>query len=320
MKNILNTKGKIITAGVAGTILVSSVLGIGYQTVTGISKTFSFNPKPLTSYTQTVETKRSLAVDNLIEMLDHEVNVNGWGPNTPFYKTTQLFDNQPNFQEGEIYGASRITEVMLSNIGRLRGTGREDDSLKKVNGILKVPADLYMLNPLDSEKATITESADSQYKRGIEGLLSYNSRVETGEAIYDVRTDSLIALLDIMSKDIGSNADKLAKRGSNIDAYLFDTQADDIFYETLGQTYAYTVFLQGVEQDFIQVLKDKNLQDHWSKMMDELKGIQQYGEDVLFVANGPDDGILGSSHLTGLANKFMTARAKMVEGRDILLK
>ena len=97
-----------------------------------------------------------------------------------------------------------------------------------------------------------------------------------------------------------------------------DFEADDRFYRTKGELYAYALILRELGQDFAPIIAERGLQKVWDDMIENLfyaAGLQPW-----VVINGAPDSQAWPSHLAAQGFFLLRARSQMFEIADILLK
>lgn len=269
------------------------------------------------SFDNTVSNPGARSVGRAIQLLRREVYDHSWTPNDPFFYYTKLLDNMPNYQKGIISAVSRFTEVLRDDIGRIRGSSQEDEDLKDATGRFKIDPTLYTWQP--SVSLFPQASAETQFERGILALEKYNRRLANGNAVFDVRADNFMALLERVSKDLGAAS---ATIDQAVDDYTIfgwlDMDADDTFYTIKGRLYSYCMILKGATGDFDKVINEKNLGRVWEKMLVNLCRAAEL--DPWIISNGKRDSFLVPSHLSVMGFDLLRARTQLKEAFDILLK
>ena len=149
-------------------------------------------------------------------------------------------------------------------------------------------------------------------------MTNYNRRLAAGQAVFEKRGDNLLATLDRIALDLGSSSAVLDQRITEHGGDFLDTRADDIFYSIKGQTYAYSLVLRELAQDFSQIIRERDVGTLWKNMLLSLE--HAAAMDPLIVMNGAPDGILFPSHLASQGFYVLRARAQMREITNVLLK
>jgi hypothetical protein len=263
-----------------------------------------------------VEPNASRAVAMAAALINREARQHSWPANHPWFLPGAVLDNMPNYQEGIIQALRRFTLEMTDQVGRARGSSQADPDLEQARSSLNYASDVWVWNISISIFPTAT--SPQQYKAGEEALLSYNKRLAAGTAVFDRRADNLLATLDRIAKDVGSSSAALEQQIEQHSGDWIDFQADDRFYRTKGELYAYALLLRELGKDFDSVLKERGLQTVWGNMIENL--FQAAGLHPWVVVNGAPDSQIMPSHLAAQGFFLLRARAQMYEIMDILTK
>ena len=258
----------------------------------------------------------SRAVAMAVALIEREVIQTKWVANKPFPFPSSVLDNMPNFQMGMLYALSRFAIELTDVLGRTRGSSQVDPDLDKASGLLKYDGTIWVWEP--STSLMPTASAERQYIAGMKGLISYNKRVDGGEAVYDRRADNLIAFLERVGSDLGSASASLDTQAMGSNAGWFDMAADDVFYATKGRLYGYYLLLREIGVDFQAVIEEKNVDKAWQQMLESLQTAAAM--DPLIISNGSNDGLFMPSHLAVQGFYLLRARTQLKEVANILLK
>jgi hypothetical protein len=263
-----------------------------------------------------VEPNASRTVAMAAALIHREVRDHSWPGNHPWFLPGAVLDNMPNYQEGIIQALRRFTLEMTDQIGRARGSSQADPDLEQARGLLNYATNVWFWDISVSWIPTAT--SPKQYKAAEEALLRYNQRVAAGTATFDRRADNLLATLDRIAKDVGSSSAALEQQIEQHSGDWIDFQADDRFYRTKGELYAYALLLRELGKDFDSVIKERGLQTVWANMLENLFQAAELHPWV--VVNGAPDSQLLPSHLAAQGFFLLRARAQMYELMDILTK
>ena len=148
-----------------------------------------------------------------------------------------------------------------------------------------------------------------------EFLLAFNEELAACQADFDARADNLLQLLDRMTADIGSTSEILQRRMEAANWIGFDRRADDRFWFTYGQLYAYHGILTAVRSDFRNVRNQRNLDALWQRVDEQLR--DSLTMQPWMVANGSASSLI-KSHLESIGFDLLRVRSNMVEIRDVL--
>jgi hypothetical protein len=256
----------------------------------------------------------SVALGMAAGLLDRELNQNGWKPNNPFFFPSAFMDNMPNFQLGLLTTLRPFVLEVKDYGARLRGSGATDADLDNAFAALSYPADIWLLG---ERWPYIGASSESFYRDGLQHLRAYNQRLSTGQALYERRTDALVAILNRMSLSLGDASARTERAVEDPDrGGLFDTKADDIFYDNKGQAYAAYLLLIGLREDYADTLRQRQLNNLWAAMLDSLR--QMIVMNPLIVSNGDPDALFSANHLTTQNTYLLTARNRLREISNVL--
>jgi hypothetical protein len=258
----------------------------------------------------------SRAVAIAAALIEREVDGNRWTANDPFFLPAAALDNMPNFQQGIIAALFRFAIEMSDYIGRVRGASQVDKDLDKAAGLLKYPGTVWIFDLRTSWVPTA--SSEQQYRAARRALVAYNERLAAGEAVFDRRSDNLLATLERIAADLGSASAVIDKHIAEHAGAVIDFRADDIFYGTKGRLYGYYMLLRELTRDFATLIEERDLDAAWGNMLDSLRtaaGLQPW-----VVANGAPDGQVVPSHLAAQGFYLLRARTQLREITNILLK
>jgi len=258
----------------------------------------------------------SRAVATAIALIEREVDSNRWTANDPFFLPAAALDNMPNFQQGIIAALSRFAIELSDQIGRTRGSSEIDPDLNKAAGLLKYSGSVWIFD-LSTSWAP-TASSEAQYRAAARALASYNTRLAEGNAVFERRSDNLLATLDRFAADIGSSSAALDRQIRENSSALIDTGADDLFYAVKGRLYAYFLLLRDLRADFANVVAERQLGPSWAQMLASFEAAAELSPWV--VANGAPDGMVVPNHLAVQGFYLLRARTQLREITNILLK
>ncbi|GLQ05218.1 DUF2333 family protein [Sneathiella chinensis] len=249
-------------------------------------------------------------------LIDREINDNRWTANDPFFMPAALLDNMPNYQQGIVSALARFTFELTDQIGRTRGSSQTDPDLQEAAGLLQYSGTKWVWDPTVS--LLPTAASEKQYEKARVSLNSYNRRLAEGRAVFEKRGDNLLATLDRIALDIGSSTATIDKHIAETSGAYIDFQADDLFYGFKGQGYAYYMILQGLSQDYEGLIRERELGNAWSQMLDSFRSVVEL--DPMVISNAKTDGQLFPNHLTAQGFYLLRARTQLREISNILLK
>lgn len=265
---------------------------------------------------------RSVIVDVTADLIDFNVDRNAWISSTLLYKagffglpwdSTPYLDNKASFQRGVHQAVQRTAIELVDTLGRVRGTSAVDADLDRARGRIQYDQHTWYFSLSPFGPITPTPAA---FRDGRDRLRAFNDRLESCDAVFDARADNLIGFVDRIAKDIGSTSAALRDRSDASNAGWFDTRADNQFWFTYGQLYAYYGILKAAHVDFGDVIRSRQLEDVWTTMEEQLR--KTLNLDPVIVSNGREDGWIMPSHLTTVGFYLLRVRSNLVEVRSIL--
>jgi hypothetical protein len=259
----------------------------------------------------------SRAVAMAAALIDREARQHEWPANDPWFLPGAVLDNMPNYQIGIVTALRRFAQEMTDQIGRARGSSQADPDLETARSRLNYDPTVWVVD-FSVSVVGVTTSSERQYRSAGDALLSYNRRLAAGQAVFDRRADNLLITLDRIAKDLGSASAIIEREVQSGSGLLLDFQADDIFYRTKGQLYAYALILRELGADFESVIRERNLASVWAEMLGNLERAAQLQPWV--VLNGAPDSQLLPSHLAAQGLFLLRARTQLGEIADILTK
>ncbi|MCH8861822.1 MAG: DUF2333 family protein [Proteobacteria bacterium] len=258
----------------------------------------------------------SHAVAVVSALIEREVGTHGWVMNDPFFKPSSLLDNMPNFQQGMFAAFARFAIELRDQIGRTRGSSTVDRDLNDAAGLLPYPGDVWIFN--FSTSLFPTASAEQQYMKAQRALDSYNRRLASGEAVFDRRSDNLLATLDRIALDVGASSAAIDNHITEYSGDWLDFQADDLFYNIKGQTYGYAMILTALREDFTDIIAARDVTNIYDQMLASFRAVAAL--DPLVVTNNELDDQFIPNHLAAQGFYLLRARTQLREITNILLK
>lgn len=249
------------------------------------------------------------SIDIAAALIEREVDTHEWVVNSPFFSPGYLLDNMASYQEGVIYGLGRFTTEMVDHIGRTRGSSQVDPDLDRANGLLRFPGDVWIFEPEKSFAPMVT--SEEQYRAARQSLLSYNRRFAEGRAVFDPRIDNFLIILERIAADVGSQSALLENYQRNGSRNPLDTRIDRLFFETKGRLYAYYLILKALEEDFANVIEQRDLGAVWRQM---LGGFREAAGHVPFmVLNSEPGSLIFPSHLAEQGFFILRAKTQLLD-------
>lgn len=242
-----------------------------------------------------------------------------------------LLDDMPSWEFGVLLQVRDMTQMLRGSLSQVGISEVVDVDLQKAEVRFNFP-----------NRSWAFPSSESQYLAGIELLKKYNSRLMQGEnrsahfyadsqhlsdylASVEQRLKNLSQRLTAsVGPSINTDASALSvaqENASEMANGLYTKtpwfQLDDVFYEARGSSWALIALMQGIEQDFGDVLQSKNAQASFDQIIRELKPTQQtvYSPVIL---NGEGFGFV-ANHSLVMASYLARAQAAIADCRRQLL-
>ncbi|MFZ5654675.1 MAG: DUF2333 family protein [Pseudomonadota bacterium] len=238
-------------------------------------------------------------------------------------------DNIPNWEYGVVVQARDAAKAFREAFSRSQSQSTEDRDLALAEPLLN----------FDNE-SWIFPATEDQYRKGRDHLTRYYQRLVDGErrgARFYARADNLRYWLGTVQNRLGSLSQRLS---ASVGQRHFDGTApgagaapapqpaeeavvrtswweiDDVFFEARGATWALLQLLRAVEQDFAEVLRNKNAQVSVRQIIRELEAAQRPLAAPL-ILNGGGFGLLANHSIT-MASYIGRANAALIDLRDLL--
>lgn len=256
------------------------------------------------------------------DLIDLNVNQGAWLPSNPVYKAglffvidwkeTPFFDNRAAFQLGVNQAVRRTSIELVDRLGRVRGTSSINASLQKAREAAnyRENAWVFTFSPPFLQPSTQSRLRDAQKM-----FNAFNAELRACEADFDARADNMLQFLDRVTADIGSTSEVLQRRMDDANFIGFDRRADDRFWFTYGQLYAYHGILTAMRSDFRNVFEQRNLDALWDRIDDQLSSALETQPPI--VANGSASSLI-KSHMESIGFDLLRVRTNLVEIRDVL--
>ena len=258
----------------------------------------------------------SRAVAIATALIDREIHQNRWVANDPWFLPPAALDNMPNYQQGIIGALARFAFELTDQIGRTRGSSQTDADLQEAAGQLQYSGKIWVFDLSTSLAPTTTSEA--RYRKARASLVRYNERLAAGAAVFERRSDNLLATLDRIALDLGSSSASIDDHIAERSGLFIDTRGDDLFYSVKGQTYAYYLLLRELGADYGNVISERDLSNAYAQMLDSMRDAAML--DPWVVVNGRPDGQFLPSHLAAQGFYLLRARTRLREITNILLK
>ena len=268
----------------------------------------------------------------VIGLADTLLNKRGGYLSNDIFPPGVWMDNVPNWEFGVLTQIRDVSRSFRIDFSRSQSQSREDPDLAEAEGRFFFDNASWALPPSESE-----------YRAGIRHFEAYLGRLADPaqpDAQFYARADNLQQWLQGVETRLGSLSQRLSasvgKRQLNLDLagdaaatratevpQEIDTKTpwleiDDVFFEARGHTYALIHLLRAMEQDFGDVLDDKNARVSLQQIIRELEPTQ----DTLWspmVLNGDGFGFL-ANHSLVMASHISRANAAIIDLRALLAR
>jgi len=240
-------------------------------------------------------------------------------------------DDMPHWELGVVHQMRDTTQTLRASLSQLNLNHDFDDDLQKAEVRFNF-----------SHLSWGFPSTESQYRAGIEHLQKYNLRLlqpdgKKAQFYADAQhlndylagvEQRLKNLTQRLTASVGPNVNPnaVAILAKQADAKAIVTglyaktpwwQVDDVFYEARGSAWALILILQGIDQDFSEVLQSKNAQVSFDQIIRELEPSQQTVFSPM-ILNGEGFGFV-ANHSLSMASYLARAQAAISDCRRQLL-
>jgi hypothetical protein len=228
-------------------------------------------------------------------------------------------DNIPSWEFGVLVQVRDLSRAMRESFSRSQSQSSEDK-------------DLAIAEPrfnFDNSSWIFPRSED-EYREGINFIKNYLNRLnqfDSSDATFFSRADNLTFWLATVETRLGSLSQRLSasvgKRSLSEDSGEINIktpwhQIDNILYEARGSAWALLHFLKAVENDFQDVLNDKNALISLRQIIRELEGTQSKIWSPV-ILNGSGFGLF-ANHSLVMASYISRANAGIINLRELLVK
>jgi hypothetical protein len=234
-------------------------------------------------------------------------------------------DNMAAFEFGVLVQVRDLSRVMRNYLSRSQSQSTEDPDLAVAEPEFNFSNDSWIL-----------PTTESRYRRALAALRRYRGRLADPaepNAQFYARADNLREWLAVVETRLGSLSQRLSASVGQLrvdqDQGSLATprppemavqtpwfQIDDIFYEARGSAWALAHFLRAAEQDFTQVLGDKNAVVSVKQVVRELEaGLGRIYSPVIL--NGGGFGFF-ANHSLVLASYLSRAHSAVADLRRLL--
>ncbi|MBR1648670.1 MAG: DUF2333 family protein [Alphaproteobacteria bacterium] len=230
---------------------------------------------------------RSQGLEAISLLINREVNEHIWTPNLPFFFPAYMLDNMPNFQTGIIRSLAELTASFE------RCVQCPENHLEKAAHLLKYPPDIWLFAP--DNKLKTAPSSSAQYRKALKYIKKFNLALEEEKCFWVRDAATFTIITNATVKSLSRIARKIEDEIREGDNSIFDNHADDVFYTSQGQIYAYMIILQKIGRDYKQVLMAKDCYSEWTSMLRALNNAVHI--NPVITINGKPDDITAPNHL-----------------------
>jgi hypothetical protein len=228
------------------------------------------------------------------------------------WRETPFLDNKAAFQLGINQVLRRTLIELVDRLGRVRGTSSINQNLQQAREAINYREDAWFItfSPPFLQPTTQARMRDARAS-----LISFNEELARCQADFDARADNLLQFLDRVTGDIGATSDILQRRMQAANFIGFDRRADDRFWFTYGQLFAYYGILAAARSDFREVVSQRNLGAIWDRTDQQLRDSLRVRPPI--ITNGSASSLI-KSHLETIGFNLLRVRSNLVEMREIL--
>ncbi len=241
-----------------------------------------------------------------------------------------LLDNMPSWELGVLNQMRDMAQALRNDFGRAQSQSQEDKDLAAAQSLLNQPDDRWLF-----------PSTEHEYNKGFNALGRFRTRlvdVNHEDAQFYARADNLAAYLWLVERRLGDLTSRLSASVARVSLDLSlvgakggaistprqaqrimktpSSQVDDVFFEARGSAWALYHFLQAVQVDCHDVLKDKNAEVGLAQIVRDLEESQKPLGGP-WVLNGTGFGVFANHSLT-LASYLARANAAVINLRELL--
>ncbi len=241
-----------------------------------------------------------------------------------------FMDNIPNWEFGVLTQIRDLTLALRNDLTRSQSQSVEDKDIIRADNQFRIDSESWML-----------PSAESEYRKGIRSLYGYLGRLadkNDQDGQFYARADNLNEWLGLAAKRLGSLSQRLSASVGQVrlntdlagdaDAHKATPtediikvktpwlEIDDVFYEARGSAWALSHLFKAAENDFADVLKNKNALVSLQQIIRELDATQEPLWSPM-ILNGSGFGIF-ANHSLVMANYISRANAAVIDLRQLL--
>lgn len=241
-----------------------------------------------------------------------------------------FMDNLPNWEYGVLLQARDLARVLRNDISRSQTQSSENSQLAIADPALHFDHSSWWL-----------PSTESQYRKAYRAVQAYQRQLtdrQDSQAQFFARADNLEEYLGQVEKrlgnisqqlsasigqrrlntDLSGDASAVSSAGARAEVAVKTPwlEIDDVFFQARGTAWALIHIMRAMEQDFAQVLNDKNAMVGFRQIIRELEATQE-PIGSLIILNGAPFGMF-PNHSLAMANYIARANAAVIDLRQLL--
>ncbi len=234
-------------------------------------------------------------LNTLAELIGRETDQYAFTPNLPFFFPAAVLDNMPAFQTGIITAIQKITQAFAV-------ADPQSEPLKKAADLLAYPVNVWHV---DQWKPAV--SSVKKYRTAGHLISEYAAQEQADRSAFDPSARAAEIIINHLVADLKECIAALNTQISAGEDKIWDTQADNVFYEVKGQAYVYFLMLRDMETDFKNLFLNEALKNKAKKALSALETAVRI--QPMIVVNGAAETQFLPNHLSGAG--FYLARAAL---------
>jgi hypothetical protein len=241
-----------------------------------------------------------------------------------------LLDNQPSWEYGVLLQSRDLARVLRNDISRSQTQSSENAHLAVADPALHFDHASWWL-----------PTTESQLRMAARAVLEYQNQLldeSDTRAQFFARADNLEEYLAQVEKrlgdigqqlsasigqkrlntDLSGDASVSASPGTSREVAVKTPwlQIDNVFFQARGTAWALIHIMHALEQDFADVLNDKNAMTSFQQIIRELEATQQPIQSLV-ILNGAPFGMF-PNHSLAMANYIARANASVIDLKQLL--
>jgi hypothetical protein len=219
----------------------------------------------------------------------------GWSVNDLWISPTRWLDNRANRQRGVIFATRMLVTFYATNLAKYGTVDAENEWLKEARE----------KRFAFSEDSWWLPSSESEYRKGLELLRKYETAVEDGKAVFNMRTDDIYNLfMFIISNQFLDQPLGLLVQATEEVRYW---DLDDRIYYTQGVILVLRDFLETMVKLY-PAIREKGGEENIQIAFKEMERVCTF--DPLVVLRGRHDSIM-ADHRGKMASYVISIRERL---------